>query len=115
MFVTLKIIKFVVFISYRIQKFLDLFQPTFGDTKEFKSIKEFANTAVIGVQYLDKIFGNVSINDTTEDYTDLVGSNVGAKVGDNQGLDKINKILSNAGRAIENISDENSNIDPYNV
>lgn len=34
---------------------MDLFEPTFGDTEAYKTLREFADAAVTGVQYLNII------------------------------------------------------------
>lgn len=41
--------------NFRIDKLMDLFEPTFGATEAFKAIRELADTAVAGLQYLDKL------------------------------------------------------------
>ncbi|KOB78399.1 putative ATP-binding cassette [Operophtera brumata] len=100
--------KYIKMVSNLIQKFIDLLKPTFGDTKEYQSAREFADTAVTGVQYFNKIFGSLS-NHTEQIDSANVGSNV-AKA--DISLDKINRMFDNA---VEAASAKDESIDPFNV
>lgn len=84
---------------------MDLFEPTFGDTKEYKSIREIADTAVSSVQYLNKVFGNIS--NSTENKEMIVANSKA-----NDPLYKINMVLDSA---VESAGVKGEPIDPFNL
>lgn len=84
---------------------MDQLEPTFGATKEYQSVREFADTAVTGVHYLHKMFTNLSENDDDGNITDGTDAH---SVDD--GVNKINKVLKN----VEEVSVKET-IDPFNV
>lgn len=43
---------------FRLTKLMDLFEPTFGETDSYKSMRDLVDTAVLGSQYLHKFLAS---------------------------------------------------------
>lgn len=87
---------------------MDLLEPTFGGTNEYKSIRELADTAVVSIQYLNKMLGNISNN--TKD-TQVENSARANNDPLNVSLIEIDKVLDSALKA----TGKSEPIDPINM
>ncbi|XP_045504908.1 uncharacterized protein LOC123701462 [Colias croceus] len=83
-----------------VNKFMDLFQPTFGDTQSFKSIKDVSEAFVLGVKYLNKI-----LNKQDES----------ANKSSNAQLDRMSNVLNNALDVAQDVTANETTIDVYNI
>ncbi|KAJ0172474.1 hypothetical protein K1T71_011613 [Dendrolimus kikuchii] len=92
-----------------VSKLMDLFKPTFGDTESYRSVRSLTDTAVISLQYMDRILAKPPKNETDED------TNIDENTGMPDGLKRISEILSNVATVFESTMDKNSTIDPFNV
>nr|XP_037871414.1 uncharacterized protein LOC101740576 isoform X2 [Bombyx mori] len=87
-----------------ITKLVNLFESTFGETLSFKSINEFADTAITSIKYLDKIISKQFSTDITSIDNETAS-----------GLRKVSNILDGAVSIFEDDMKQNKTIDPFNV
>ncbi|XP_045778783.1 phospholipid-transporting ATPase ABCA1 [Maniola jurtina] len=97
-----------------IRKVINLFQPTFGDTESFKTIKEVVDTAVIGVEYLQKFLTKQDIN-SVEEVTDLALSNVGDKFGISAGFNKASQFMDSITNSLAEIGANSTMLSIFNA
>ncbi|XP_045487538.1 uncharacterized protein LOC111000059 [Pieris rapae] len=68
-----------------IRKFINLFEPVFGETDSFKSLKDFADASITGVQFLNKALkkgsnASVGLNNNNTDETPIDVFNILARI-----------------------------------
>ncbi|XP_069362244.1 uncharacterized protein ldd isoform X2 [Maniola hyperantus] len=97
-----------------IRKVVNLFQSTFGDTESFKTIKEVVDTAVIGVEYLQKFLTKQDI-DSVEEVTDLALSNVGDKFGISAGFHKASQFMDSITNSLAEIGSNSTTLSIFNA
>ncbi|XP_038218742.1 uncharacterized protein LOC119837297 [Zerene cesonia] len=85
-----------------LNKFINLFQPTFGDTQSFKSLRDVLDAFVLGAKYLNKI-----LNKQDESTVNKSSHNVQ--------LDRMSNVLSNALDVAQDATDNDTTIDIYNI
>ncbi|XP_046971050.1 uncharacterized protein LOC124538088 [Vanessa cardui] len=89
-----------------ITKVMDMFQPTFGETDSYKSLRDIIDTVVLGIEYLNKFLTNKG---HTEEVTDLESTNVGNVLGINKGIKRFTEMFRNVANAVTEISSNDTN------
>ncbi|XP_045539376.1 uncharacterized protein LOC106715101 [Papilio machaon] len=97
-----------------ISNVLDYFEPNFGETQSFKFIRDFADSAVMVVKYLNKFLEKQRMKS--------IGTNNGLStysvMGENKLRSTVNgvsNIFSNAKEAFQDLTDNSVSIDIFNV
>lgn len=90
---------------------MDLFQPTFGVTESYKTLRSVVDTAVLGTKYLSKFI--TKIKDSNKEVTDLAFSNVDEALKTNIGFIKLLSIFDNVSDVITENNETNANV--FNV
>lgn len=85
---------------------MDQFKPSFGDTQSYKSVREFADAAVAGVQYLSKFLAKKSDIKAVEDVSSLVLTHVGNKLGTSNDFKMVSEEFKNAMKMVDAMSTE---------
>lgn len=80
---------------------MDLFKPTFGDTESYKSIRDFADTAVLGATYLSRFIVKQTNSTEIQDV--------------NKEIADVNKVFNNAVKVVEEATAGDEPIDVFNV
>ncbi|CAH2238642.1 jg23217, partial [Pararge aegeria aegeria] len=88
-----------------VKKVVNLFQSTFGDTESFKTVKEVVDTAVIGVEYLQKFLTKQDV-DNVQEVADFAISGIGGKFKISEGFHKVSKLFS---RVTDSFTEMSSN------
>ncbi|XP_068622894.1 uncharacterized protein ldd [Battus philenor] len=97
-----------------ISNLLDYIEPNFGDTQSYKSVKDFANSAIMAIQYLNR-FLEKQRKQTPDEVTDLEISE------DNKGIDlkatieDVSNIFTNAVEVFDDISGNRTSVDAFNA
>ncbi|CAG5057857.1 unnamed protein product [Parnassius apollo] len=88
-----------------ISNILDYFEPDFGDTQSYKSIRNFADSTVVVIQYLHRFSQRLKKS---------VGG-VGKDFNVNTTMEGISNIFSNAIEVFDNFADNGTTIDAFNL
>ncbi|XP_073954372.1 uncharacterized protein [Choristoneura fumiferana] len=97
-----------------ISKLIDQFKPSFGDTQSYKSVREFADAAVVGIQYVSKFLAKKSDIKAVEDISSLVLTHVGNKLGSSNDFKTVSEEFNNAIKMVDTMSNE-SGFDVFDV
>ncbi|KPJ11060.1 ATP-binding cassette sub-family A member 12 [Papilio machaon] len=97
-----------------ISNVLDYFEPNFGDTQSFKFIRDFADSAVMVVKYLNKFLEKQRIksfgtNNEQSTYSVKEENKLRSTV------NGVSNIFSNAKEAFQDLTDNSVSIDIFNV
>ncbi|XP_026490160.2 ATP-binding cassette sub-family A member 13 [Vanessa tameamea] len=95
-----------------ITKVMDMFQPTFGETDSYKSLRDIIDTVVLGIEYLNKFLTNKG--DTVE-VTDLELTNVGNVLDINKGIKRFTVIFGNVADVVTELSSNDTDANIFNI
>ncbi|XP_050355241.1 uncharacterized protein LOC126776662 [Nymphalis io] len=96
-----------------ITKVMDLFQPNFGETDSYKSLRDIMDTLILGVEYLNKFLTNKS--NTVEEVADFEFKNVGKILDINTGLKTFTQMFGNIANVVTEMSSNDTSADIFNV
>ncbi|CAH2088391.1 unnamed protein product [Euphydryas editha] len=89
-------------------KVMDLFQPTFGDTESYKTLRSVVDTAVLGIKYLNKFL--TKNDDSVEQVADLSFSNINGILKTNNGFKRLSEMFHNVADVVTENNDTSSNV-----
>lgn len=90
---------------------MDLFQPTFGVTESYKTLRSVVDTAVFVIKYLSNFI--TKTKDIDKEVTDLAFSNVDEALKTNNGFIKLLHIFDNVSDVVTENNETNTNV--FNV
>lgn len=99
---------------FRISNVLDYFEPNFGDTQSYKTIRDFADSSAMVIKYLNKFLEkqrmkSIGANDKTSNYTEKQENTLKSTV------NGVSNIFSNAKEAFDDLADDGLSFDIFNM
>lgn len=99
---------------FRVSNILDYFEPNFSDTQSYKSIRDFADTSIVVIQYLNK-FLEKQRKDSSVNYTDIALSKTSGNANVKSTVESVSNIFSNAMEVFEELADNGTSMDMFNM